>query len=66
MSTYILAIESYIFLDVKELSTNIVDLNKILSINAQSERVDLPASFQKLGKSQYSVKFSGFVDNLVA
>jgi len=58
--------ESYIFLDVKELSTNIVDLNKILSINAQSERVDLPASFQKLGNIQYSGKFSGFVDNLVA
>ncbi len=58
--------ESYIFLDVKELSTNLVDLNKILSINAQSERIDLPASFQRMGNIQYSGKFSGFVDNLVA
>jgi len=58
--------ESYIFLDVKQLSTNIVDLNKILSINAQSERVDLPASFERMGNIEYSGKFSGFVDNLVA
>lgn len=58
--------ESYIFLDVKQLSTNLVDLNKILSINAQSESVNLPASFGRMGDIRYSGKFSGFVDNLVA
>ncbi|WP_142533724.1 translocation/assembly module TamB domain-containing protein [Saccharicrinis carchari] len=58
--------QSYVFLDVKRLSTNIVDLNKILSINAQSEDVDLPESFKRMGSIEYSGKFSGFVDNLVA
>ena len=58
--------ETFLFLNVKELSTNIPDLTKIMPLYKNADDFSLPKSFDQLGEIKYSGKFSGFIDNLVA
>ncbi len=58
--------ETFIFLNVKNLSTNITDLAKLIPVIRKSDEVNFPASFNQFGNIEYSGNFSGFIDNLVA
>ncbi|TLX75184.1 translocation/assembly module TamB [Labilibacter sediminis] len=58
--------ESYLYLNVKKLSTTIGDLEKVTGLNDRTKEIDFPESFDKMGNIEYSGKFSGFTDNLVA
>ncbi len=58
--------ESFVFLNVRKLSTNITDLTQLIPLIRNSEEVSFPSSFDNLGNIEYSGNFSGFIDNLVA
>ncbi len=58
--------ETFLFLNVKRLSTNITDLTKLLPLIKNSGELSFPSSFEKFGNIDYSGNFSGFIDNLVA
>ncbi|MGQ1785764.1 translocation/assembly module TamB domain-containing protein [Saccharicrinis sp. GN24d3] len=58
--------DSYLFLNVKKLSTNVRDISKLFSLRDNSTSIKLPDSFGEMGDIEYSGKFSGFIDNLVA
>ncbi|WP_027470387.1 translocation/assembly module TamB domain-containing protein [Saccharicrinis fermentans] len=58
--------EAYLFLNVKKLTTNVDDISKLFSLSANPQSIKLPESFKQMGEIQYSGKFSGFTDNLVA
>ena len=58
--------DTYLYLDVQKLSTDIEDISKILSLNDKSESTNLPDSFYEMGSIEYKGNFTGFIDNLVA
>ncbi len=58
--------ESFVYLNVKKLKTDIYDLAKIATLNKETREFDFPESFKNLGTIEYSGIFSGFIDNLVA
>ncbi len=58
--------DSYLYLNVKHLKTNIYDIIKLMSLNKNSNSFTLPESFNQIEDIEYNGKFSGFIDNLVA
>ncbi len=58
--------ETFLFLNVKKLSTNITDLTKLTPLIKSSGELSFPSSFKQFGNIEYSGNFSGFIDNLVA
>ncbi|WP_143525194.1 translocation/assembly module TamB domain-containing protein [Labilibacter marinus] len=58
--------DTYVYLNIKKLSTDIEDLSKIFAYNRGSESIELPDSFNNLGNIEFNGIFNGFVDNLVA
>ncbi len=58
--------ETFIYLNVKRLNTNIYDLAKITTLNKETRDFKFPANFERFGDIEYSGKFTGFIDNLVA
>ncbi|TAJ15538.1 translocation/assembly module TamB [Marinilabiliaceae bacterium JC017] len=57
--------ETYIFLDVKELNTSAVDLERLIAIS-EERALELPTSFNRLGTIRYKGNFTGFLSDLVA
>ncbi len=58
--------ETFLFLNVNNLSTNITDIAKLVPLIKKSGKLSLPSSFEQFGEINYTGKFSGFIDNLVA
>jgi len=56
----------FLYLDIKELKTNIIDISKLFSLNKDTHEFNLPDSFKEMGNISYSGNLSGFVNNLVA
>ncbi len=57
---------TYLYLNVKKLSTTPQDLKKLLAYNSDTKNYDLDNLFDNLGNIEYKGNFSGFTNNLVA
>ncbi|MFT3740041.1 MAG: translocation/assembly module TamB domain-containing protein [Breznakibacter sp.] len=58
--------ETFLFLDITDLSTNASDLGLLLSGLPGSKIDALPVSFNRLGTIKYKGNFTGFINDLVA
>lgn len=57
--------ETFVFLDVENLQTNIPDLEDVIAGGSHQGPV-LPLSFRELGNIRYEGNFTGFINDLVA
>ncbi len=57
--------ECYLYLNVKHLKTNPVDLARITTLKEGTSTYEVPKSFEKLGHIEFKGIISGFIDNLV-
>ena len=57
---------TFIFLDIKELSTNIKDIESIENPKTNNPLVDIPDNYYSLKKLNYSGTFTGFISDFVA
>ncbi len=58
--------ETFVYLDVEELVTNVPDLETIIKGGNISSKKVFPRSFQEMGTIRYKGNFTGFVNDLVA
>lgn len=58
--------ETFLFLDVEDLQTNIADLESLITAGSDHQGPLLPLSFRELGTIRYKGNFSGFINDLVA
>jgi hypothetical protein len=58
--------ETFVFLDIEDLQTNIPDLEAIITRGVGEPGAIFPPSFQALGNIRYKGNFSGFINDLVA
>ena len=56
---------SFLYMDIKSLSTNVQDMERLLSIS-KDKALELPKSFSSLGKIKYKGNLTGFLSDLVA
>jgi hypothetical protein len=58
--------ETFLFLDVEDLQTNVADLEEILTVRNGQQGGVFPPSFHKLGTIRYKGNLTGFINDLVA
>lgn len=58
--------ETFLFLDIKDLTTNARDLGLLISGLPGSKIDALPSTFDRLGTIKYNGNFTGFINDLVA
>lgn len=58
--------ETFIFLDIEDLQTNVNDFESLITGGAVNQKSIFPPSFQTLGNIRYKGNFSGFINDLVA
>lgn len=58
--------ETFVFLDVEDLQTNIADIEEVVIANGNGKSQKLPLSLHELGTISYKGNFTGFTNDLVA
>jgi len=57
---------TFMYIDVQHLYTGINDVNVINRFLPENKSINLPQSFQNLGRIRYQGNFTGFIDDFVA
>ncbi|NPA37594.1 MAG: hypothetical protein GXO47_12190 [Chlorobi bacterium] len=58
-------LDAFLFLDIKSLTTDITDLERLLTIS-NDKAFELPESFSRLGTIRYKGNLTGFISDIVA